>query len=54
MLDYIDCGEKLHQINNAYRLGRKQYRNKRMLLIEFDNKAAVREVLDKSPRLASC
>ena len=51
MLSYLHCANRLHQIENAYRLGRKQYRNTRMLLIKFNNKAAVREVLEKGPRL---
>ena len=36
-----------------YRLGKKQYRKKRMLLIEFSSKNAVREVLKKSLRLSN-
>ena len=51
MLSHLNCAFRYHQIENNYRLGRRHFRKKRMLLITFNNKAAVREILDKGPRL---
>ena len=53
MLNHLQCGHRARQIENTFRLGRKQYRRNRMLLIQFDNKTAVNEVLDKAPRLTN-
>merc|ERR1712240_818053 len=51
ILCHLQCANRLQQIDKMYRLGKKQYRKKRMLLTEFSSKNAVREVLEKSPRL---
>ena len=51
MLSHLHCGNRYYQIENSYRLGRRHFRKTRMLLITFTNKAAVREVLEKGPRL---
>ena len=53
ILCHLQCANRLQQIDKMYRLGKKQYRKKRMLLIEFSSKNAVREVLEKSPRLTN-
>ena len=51
ILSYLECTNRSCEINKIYRLGRKQYRKKKMILVEFNSKQAVQEILNKSPRL---
>ncbi|CAL4198547.1 unnamed protein product, partial [Meganyctiphanes norvegica] len=51
LLRYINCGNRFDQITNMRRLGNRASK-RRLLLVNFDNDFAVKQILDRSPKLS--
>ncbi|CAL4067961.1 unnamed protein product, partial [Meganyctiphanes norvegica] len=52
LLGYLQCGNRIKQITNMRRLGNRTSK-RRLILVNFNNEFAVKQILDRSPKLSS-